>query len=381
MEQKHTPDDGKTVVIELKHKEKEKSDEDITLTHSSLYPVKKGVAAVLRHPFWIAGILLAALIIGVFMLLSSFGGETPPDTDTETDADTDTAITTGSESSVTTPNDSLSVTGLSSAPNLGTDIHSGYALLCDVESLSALAVKEPTARMYPASLTKIMTFLVAYDELTDHNKQLTLTKAIKKQYPEASRVGIEEGDIITVKQCLYAMMLASDTDSVLLLAEEAAGSEAEFVKLMNQKAIELGLTSTHFANATGLHDPSHYSTASEMAIIFAEALKNELFHSIVTTKEYSTYLGYYKNGAYTTYHFLFKNTTFSSRIDQYAKPGQFGEVTPLGGKTGFTDEAAICQALLCADKNGKEYIIITAKAGTVKKCVNDLAYIAKYYIP
>lgn len=367
MDPKQPHDDGKTIVIEMKQHKNEKTEDDITLTHSSLYPVKP--SSILRNRFLIGGVLLAVLVVFVFVLLASMGGEeTPSETDppSATDKEDEPARAT--------------VTGLSTAPALGGNIHSGYALLCESDSLVASASKQPLERMFPASLTKIMTFLVAYEQLPELEQKLTLTKEIKNQYGEASRKGIDVGDILTVEQALYAMMLESDTDAVLMLAIAASGSESEFVKRMNQKALDLGLQNTHFVNATGLHDPNHYTTAAEMAVIFNEALKNELFHTIVTTKEYVTYLGYTENGVSSTYRMTFFNTTFKNRIDEYAEADRPNGVTILGGKTGYTDEAAICQALLVSDKNGKEYIIISAKAPSAKKCVNDLVYITDNYI-
>ncbi len=372
MEQKQPHDDGRTVVIELKEHKKEKTEDDITLTHSSLYPVKP--PSLLRNPLLIAGILIAVLVVAVFLLLSSIGEDEPEETNPPV-----TTESLGEDEPHTEPT-LPHVTGLADATALGSDIHSSFALLCEADSLHAIASKRPLDKMYPASLTKIMTFIVAYENLPDLDRKLTLTKEIKNKYAEASRIGIDVGDILTVEQALYAMMLESDTDAVLMLAEAVSGNEKEFVKLMNEKATELGLENTQFANATGLHDAGHYTTAAEMATIFAHALENEFFHTVVTTKEYDTYLGYYKDGVYTTYHFLFINSTFDTRIDKYAKANRPNGVTIIGGKTGFTDEAAICQALLCTDKNGEEYIIITGKAKSTTKCVKDLIYITDNHI-
>ncbi len=380
-------DDGKTMIIELKKDDDKKhnKEDDVTLTHSSLFPVKVKDGTFFRNPLFLSCVLLILLIVAVFLLISGMGNKKPP---AETTADTSNETTLAppktdeQQDPPAVPVGSLHVSGLSEAVRVGGDISSDFALLTDATSLKAVAAKNANERMYPASLTKIMTFLVAYDALSDNlDRQLTLTDSIKSQYPEGSRVGIDKGDILTVEQCMYAMLLESDTDAVLMLVEATAGNEAAFAALMNRKAEEFGLTGTHFTGANGLHDKNHYTTPAEMAVIFAKALQNELFHKIITTQIHVTHLGYYKDGIYTTYRMTFFNSTIKNRFEG----NNISTTLPrgiqiTGGKTGYTNEAAYCQAALATDASGKEYIAILGHASSSSASASDTACLYTNYL-
>ena len=264
---------------------------------------------------------------------------------------------------------------------VGTDCD--YALLTRVNGLEVLATRNSSKQMYPASMTKIMTFIVAYENADSLEAQTEITKEIKNKYPDASRVGIDVGDLLTTEQLLYALLLESDTDAAIALALYTAGGEEEFVALMNEKCAEIGLENTHFMNVTGLHHKEHYTTVSEMTSIFAYALEIPLFREIITTENYSTRLDYYDDGVLKDYRFTFKNTTISRDKGRFAKNGvslKFSNGEIIGGKTGFTDEAKYCLALLVVDDDGEEYIVITANAATQKDSARDSLHICKNYI-
>ena len=370
-------DDGKTMVIEVKkNTETQSKEDDITLTHSSLFPVKPKGRSFFQNPIALATTLLILLIVTVFVLMSGIGNQSENPSET-------TPSTAGELNPPPTPPENPHhIVGISEATHITSDVRSGFALLAEVDSLKAVAVKNANEIMYPASLTKIMTFLVAYDQLSDRlDKQLTLSEDIKNQYPEGSRKGIDMGDLLTVEQCMYAMLLESDTDAVLMLVREATENEEAFATLMNQKAAELGLTSTHFTNANGLHHEDHYTTPAEMAAIFAEALKNELFHTIITAHTYVTYLGYYKDGQYATYRMTFFNSTLVKRFEGNQLSTSLADgITVTGGKTGFTDEAGNCQAALATDADGKEYLAILGHAPSSKVSATDTAALFEGYI-
>lgn len=256
------------------------------------------------------------------------------------------------------------------------------ALLTRVTGLEAVAARGSGARMYPASMTKIMTFIAAYENAASLEDKTAITKEMKNKYADASRVGIDVGDILTTEQLLYALLLESDTDAAIALAEYVAGSEEDFVKLMNAKCEELGLADTHFVNVTGLHDPEHYSSAADMTSIFAYALENELFKKIITTESYVTYLEYFHEGQLKEYRMTFQNTTISPVKGRFAKNGVslgFTGGSVIGGKTGYTDEAKYCLALL-AEFEGEEYILITAGAATQWDSASDSLYICQNYL-
>ena len=295
--------------------------------------------------------------------------------------DTDSTDTSDAPVDVT-PTSQYGVIGIDEA-ELISGINCKYALLTAVDGLGAVATRRSSEKMYPASMTKVMTFIVAFENARSLEDKTAITKEMKNKYADASRIGIDIGDILTTEQLLYALLLESDTDAALALAEYVAGSEEDFVKLMNDKCAELGLTSTQFANVTGLHDENHYTTAAEMTSVFAYALENELFRKIITTETYVTFLEYYKGSELKEYRMTFQNTTISPVKGRFAKNGvslDFDGGSVIGGKTGYTDEAKYCLALLVKDSNEKEYILITADASTQRDSAADSLYICKNYV-
>ena len=261
-------------------------------------------------------------------------------------------------------------------------IHSDYALLCELDTMTAVAGLRATERMYPASMTKLMTFIVAYENANDLSALIEVTKELKNQYPEGSRVGIDVGDFMSVEQMLYALLLSSDTDAALGLAMHVAGSESAFVQLMNEKASDMGLSNTRFANVTGLHHKEHYTTAAEMAAILAYALNIDLGRTILTTETYVTRLKYYlPSGELKDYRMTFYNTTLRDRFANNNVPKTTaGGVTVIGGKTGFTDEAVYCLATVAKDAEGKLYLLITGKASSGEKSARDAIWLYGTYV-
>lgn len=217
---------------------------------------------------------------------------------------------------------------------------------------------------YPASLTKIMTAIIAIEHVPDLSVAVVIDADILEivTAENASVAGFMAGEEVTVIDLLYGTLLTSGADASLSLARYVSatdtqpGSEEAFVALMNQKAAQLGLEHTSFTNCTGLHDPKHYSTAYDMARIFAYALKNETFRKIITTAEYKS--------APTNMH-ADGLTMASTVVSSFKKAGL--EMNPvLGGKTGYTPEAKLCLASFATiEYNGvpTDFILVTLGAG------------------
>ena len=244
----------------------------------------------------------------------------------------------------------------------GVDVESaGAAGLFDLKNKKILCAKGLNEKVYPASLTKIMTAIVAM-EYGSMEQELIATDNIKITESGAATAKLKAGDHMTLDQALHILLLASANDVGNLIAENIAGSIDAFVELMNQKAKELGATNTHFVNTHGLHDPDHYTTAYDMYLIFNEAIKHETFNQIINMTSYQTTF-YDKNDApiqkeYTTTNRFFKG--------QYPTPEN---VTILGGKTGTTNAAGHCLILHCKDVRGNSYIAIAMR------CLNsDVLY-------
>ena len=230
---------------------------------------------------------------------------------------------------------------------------SPYAILVDADSGEAVAEKEADVSIYPASMTKVMTALLALEANPDLEQPVTLPEDI---FPElraegASMAGFLPGETATVRDLLYGALLPSGAECCEALAREVSGSEEAFVASMNRKAAALGMASTHFCNPTGLHDPEHVSTARDMAVLLRAAMQNEMFRTIFATARYTV--------PPTNLHpdgFTMESTFWSELDGTELRRGKF-----LGGKTGYTSAAGLCLAS-AVEVKGKTYIMVTAGA-------------------
>ena len=248
-------------------------------------------------------------------------------------------------------------------------INSKYAILVDRSTGKVIAEKNATSKMYPASMTKIMTLIVAYEHAYSLDDTFTMTEEIIAPLgpANASVAGFVIGETVTVRDMLYGAMLPSGADATDGLAVHIAGSTENFVALMNKKARELGLKGTHFVNASGLHDDNHYSTAEDIAIIFNYALSIPECREIMTTRYYTaTPTPEHPDG-------LRMGSTVLAR--EFSVVG----ATVLGGKTGYTLEAHQCLASLAVSKKGTECILITGSAETKTACTQDANYMHTKY--
>ena len=233
------------------------------------------------------------------------------------------------------------------------NVNSSNAILIRLDDESMLLNKLGDERIYPASLTKIMTAIVAIEKIGDLNKEIYLSDDIFNELYEdgASMAGFLPNEKVKAIDLLYGVMLPSGAESCLGLAEYTAGSEENFVRMMNDKAKELGMLDTNYKNSTGLHHRKHYSTVEDIAKLLKYSLKNDVFREIYTAKEHTTEGTNMHPEGITLYSTMFKYMD-SDRV----KNGRIE-----GGKTGYTDEANLCLASL-ATINGAEYIFVTANA-------------------
>lgn len=208
-------------------------------------------------------------------------------------------------------------------------------------------------RIYPASMTKIMTAIVALENIKDLDKKITLNeKMFDSIYKSNSSVaGFLPGEEVRAVDLLYGMMLPSGAECAIGLSEYVSGSESAFVKLMNKRARQIGMNDTHFTNTVGLHDKNHYSTAKDIAALVEYSIKNETFIKIFTSDRYSTKATNRHSDGITMYSTLFSNM----------ESAKFNGGVILGGKTGYTGEAGQCLASL-AEKNGRRFILVTCGA-------------------
>lgn len=232
-------------------------------------------------------------------------------------------------------------------------LSSASLMLMDLDSGEVLANKGESQIIYPASLTKIMTVLVALENIQDMNASITLTEDIfPALYEEgASMAGFQPGETATYQDVLYGAILPSGGECCEALAQSIAGSEEAFVQKMNDRAKGLEMKHTHFTNTTGLQDVNHYSSVEDMAVLLQEALKNQAFRDIFTTRTYSVAPTNLHPEGFTFRSSMFQAMEIAGIEDSYIK----------GGKTGYTSNAGLCLASL-GEVNGKSYILVTAHA-------------------
>ena len=242
-------------------------------------------------------------------------------------------------------------------------INSPYAVLMQVRGGRVIGEINGDQQMYPASMTKIMTTIVAIENLKDLDQEITLTNEMFEGLYEqdATQAGFQPGETVRAIDLLYGVMLPSGAECCIALADTISGSEADFVALMNEKAAKLGMSGTNFCDTTGLHDANHYSTAKDIAVLLKYALRNDTFRTIIESPYHSTPATNIHPDGITFYSTMFKNLS-----DTVVTDGQI-----MGGKTGYTGEAGHCLASF-AEIDGTEYILVTGGAsGTGIPHIND----------
>ena len=218
----------------------------------------------------------------------------------------------------------------------------------EIDREEVLYEKGAKEKISIASLTKLMTALVALDEIKDLDAKVTLTANDFKGLVEAhaSQAGFRIGEVVTYRDLLYGLLLPSGAECALALSNHLVGSENAMVQKMNEKASTLGLQNTHFVNTTGLDEEGHYSTLEEVAIILREGLKNPDFEKIFSSRKYTT-----SN----------KNHTFESTLEKNSRIAKIDTSYIQGSKTGYTYDAGLCLASV-ASHDGEQYLLITAGA-------------------
>ena len=270
------------------------------------------------------------------------------------------------ESSEASVSPSEPETGESSLPEDPQEIPENYEdeedLLYGLESHAAvllrngvpIAGKNAEETMYPASITKVMTALVAYEHLDlDETVEMTEDIVSAVYVQDLSMAGFLDGDEATVRDYIYGLLVPSGAECALLLAELVAGSEEEFAVLMNEKAEELGLTGSHFTNPYGAHDDEQVITAIDAARLLEAAMENPFLREVMCTPSYTTAPSENYSDGLTFYHVL---VYYMHGDDDWP----FGGLI-YGGKTGTTTPAGKCLASF-SEIGGDTYILATLGA-------------------
>ncbi len=226
--------------------------------------------------------------------------------------------------------------------------------LFSLNDSNVLYARDIHEKIYPASLTKVMTALVAlkYGNLDD---VLVASENVIISEAGAQTFGLKAGDSMTLYQALHILLINSANDVAVMIAEYVGGSVEGFADMMNAEATAIGATNTHFVNPHGLSDNNHYTTAYDLYLMFQSAMQYEEFKQIIAMDTYTTVYTDH-NGSQTeatvksTNQYLMKNYTAPENV------------TVVGGKTGTTNAAGNCLILLVKDTSGNQYIGIVMRA-------------------
>lgn len=237
----------------------------------------------------------------------------------------------------------------------------GAAALFDLNNREVLYSKNAHERFQPASLTKVMTALVALQNASP-DKVLTATNVVNITETGAQLCGLKSGDTMTLDQALHILLMYSANDVAMMIAENVGGTTEHFMEMMNEEAKRLGATNTNFMNPHGLTQEGHYTTAYDLYLIFNEAIQYETFNEIIQMTSYQTT---YYNSRGESKELSVKNTNRFLKGDFKAPEN----ITVIGGKTGTTNAAGHCLMLLSRDTGGSPYISVILRSEA-----NDILY-------
>lgn len=253
----------------------------------------------------------------------------------------------------------------------GEGAQSTYGILIDLDNSTIVAQKNARDRINPASMTKILTLLVAAEHVTDLDDTFTITREITDYSygNDCSAAGFDVDETVTVRDLMYGTILPSGADAAAGLAFYVSGSMEEFVALMNEKIEELGLSgSSHFTNCVGLYDADHYCTVYDMAIMLKAAVENELCREVLSAHIYTT--------SSTEQHpeGIEMSNWFLRRIEDKDTKGEV-----VCAKTGYVVQSGNCGASYEVTDSGKHYICVTADAHSAWRCIYDHVAIYQSY--
>lgn len=255
---------------------------------------------------------------------------------------------------------------------IGNFIKSEHGVLLSVDDNLVIAGKNYDTRISPASLTKILTLLVAVENCKDLNDTFTMTREITDPLFEqkASVAGFLNGEEITIKDLLYGAILPSGADATAALAIYTAGSEENFAKLMTEKAKKIGISTANFTNCSGLYGDNHYCTVLDIAQILKVAMQNETCKEVLSAFKYTTQkTEQHPDGITLT------STLFSRMSGEECDGAKI-----VAGKTGYINESGNCIASFAEGENGKSYIFVSTNAVGKWNAVFDHINIYSKYV-
>lgn len=289
----------------------------------------------------ISGFLLSLVFVLSVLLSPVTAGATETDASQETKPEP-----TEMEINYAKPVDSNKIDGWPKGPK----VYAKSAIVMDVDTGAVLYAKNIDEALYPASITKIMTTMLAIENCSLDERVTFSDNAVNSLPWDCSRVGARVGEVFSMEDCLYAMMLSSANEVCIAVAEHVAGSEEAFCDMMNKKAAELGCTNTHFVNCNGMPDENHKTSAHDVALIASAAFKNATFRKVTGSTKYvipTTNKAGEKRYC-SQHHKMLKES------EEYYYP------YAVGGKTGFT-KAALNTLVTYATKDDRNLVCVSLR--------------------
>ena len=231
------------------------------------------------------------------------------------------------------------------------DIHARYAAAADLQTMQVLYEQDAQKRMYPASLTKVLTVLTAMDEIDDLEETVTISIEMLTGLEDGalSIAGFLLGEEVTMRDLIYGALLPSGADACQALAVALFGSEEAMAAAMNEKASSIGMTHSHFTNTVGMHDADHYTTAADLVLLMRQAWQNETIKAAMSASAYTTMPNDLHGEGLSLESSWIRQFAYADEENIYVK----------GAKTGYTPQAGYCLASIC-EIQGREVIVIVA---------------------
>ena len=259
---------------------------------------------------------------------------------------------------------------------IGDELSSNYAIVIDLTGEEIMAQKDAFTVVSPASMTKILTILVAAEHL-ESEESLDDTVIIDLEITDycyvnkCSTAGFLRDEEVPVRELFYGTILPSGAEAAVALARYIAGSHEDFVVLMNEKVAELGLSETaHFTNCVGLYNEKNVCTVYDIAMILRAAMENELCRQVLTSRTHEIPANdMHPEG-------MLLSNWFLRRIEDYVPDG----LAVIGAKTGYVSQAGSCAASIARTESGDLYICVTADTTSSKQCVQDHVQLYTTYL-
>lgn len=293
------------------------------------------------------------LVLIVLLYTAVYVQATEPGTDDAADGTTEAPL--------------IQTTEYPDEPTRQPDLASEAVIVMDAKTGTVLYDKNAYIPEYPASITKIMTCLLALENTAMGDIVTFSNNAVYSIGRDTSNVGLKEGEIITVEECLKALMIESANEAAVALAEKISGSEEAFAELMNERAAQLGCKNTHFANPHGLHDANHYTCAYDMSLILRAALEYPSFRSLSSMI----------SGEISTTNLTDEVRPLWNALKMIRPSSKYYYENIEGGKTGYTTEAN-CTLATFAKKGDMELICIVLNCTSRKNTYSDTKAIFDY---